>query len=235
MNIRAIPRLLLSSLLFAGAACGVRAASEREHSPTVEFSEPLVPGKVACGNFIYAGTRSSVCFAEKFLTEVAEQTTLDAEPKFRAVRLDSDKLFDLPFCVWSGEGAFTLADKERTNLRKYLLNGGFVLSSPSCSNADWDKSLRREIELALPEHKLLKISMSHPMFSVLNQVPELKCKNGNTALLEGIEVNGRLVMVHSREGLNDVANAKGCCCCGGNEIKASRPVNANILTYALLY
>jgi hypothetical protein len=32
-----------------------------------------------------------------------------------------------------------------------------------------------------------------------------------------------------------VGNAKGCCCCGGNEIRNSALVNVNILTYALLY
>jgi hypothetical protein len=35
--------------------------------------------------------------------------------------------------------------------------------------------------------------------------------------------------------LNNTANAPGCCCCGGNEIKNSMEVNVNILAYALLY
>jgi hypothetical protein len=203
--------------------------------PVVPFTAPLEPGVVPCGNLIYAGSRSSVCFADHFLGDVATGTTVQVEKHFRAVRLDSDRLFDLPFCVFSGEEAFTLTERERKNLRQYLLNGGFLLSSPSCSNADWDRSLRKEIELALPEYKLVKIPMSHPVFSVLNKIDTLKCKNGNTALLEGLEVNGRLVMIHSKEGLNDVGNAKGCCCCGGNEILKSASVNVNILTYVLLY
>ena len=53
-------------------------------------------------------------------------------------------------------------------------------------------------------------------------------------MLEGLEINGRLVMVYSKEGLNDVANAKGCCCCGGNEI-ARRPRERELFTYAVLY
>jgi hypothetical protein len=203
--------------------------------PVVPSTAPLVPGMIPCGNLIYAGNRSSVCFADKFLTDAATTTTAKVEKNFRAVRLDADNLFDLPFCVFSGEEAFTLTERERKNLRHYLLNGGFLLSSPSCSNEAWDKSLRKEIELALPEYKLNKIPMTHPVFSVLNKIDTLKCKNGNTALLEGLEVNGRLVMIHSKEGLNDVGNAKGCCCCGGNEILQSAAVNVNILTYVLLY
>ena len=54
-------------------------------------------------------------------------------------------------------------------------------------------------------------------------------------MLEGIEVNGRIVMIHSKEGLNDVSNAEGCCCCGGNEILSCIQVNVTLFTYALLY
>ncbi|MBC8040162.1 MAG: DUF4159 domain-containing protein [Opitutaceae bacterium] len=211
------------------------AGKEANPAPVVPSTAPLVPGMIPCGNLIYAGNRSSVCFADKFLTDAAGATTAKVEKHFRAVRLDADNLFDLPFCVFSGEEAFTLTERERKNLRHYLLNGGFLLSSPSCSNEAWDKSLRKEIELALPEYKLNKIPMTHPVFSVLNKIDTLKCKNRNTALLEGLEVNGRLVMIHSKEGLNDVGNAKGCCCCGGNEILQSASVNVNILTYVLLY
>ncbi|AHF93034.1 hypothetical protein OPIT5_25315 [Opitutaceae bacterium TAV5] len=229
------PVLLLTGLAVAlfSATPPLRAAKTEEiHTPTVA---PLEPGRIACGNLIYAGNRSSVCFADKFLGDVAKETTLETEKKFRFVRLDSDTVFDLPFCVFSGEGSFTLTDRERRNLRQYLLNGGFLLSSPSCSNADWDASLRKEIALAMPEYPFTKIPMTHPVFGVLNQITALTCKEGNTAMLEGMEVNGRLVMIHSKEGLNDVGNAKGCCCCGGNEIRQSAAVNVNILVYALLY
>ncbi len=238
MNMLRPTGLVLLLVVSCGFASLVTAGTNQkpEHpDPVVPSTAPLEPGMVPCGNLIYAGNRSSVCFADKFLTDVATSTTLKVEKRFRAVRLDSDRLFDLPFCVFSGEDAFTLTERERKNLRQYLLNGGFLLSSPSCSNEDWDKSLRKEIELALPEYKLVKIPMTHPVFSVLNKIDSLKCKNGNTALLEGLEVNGRLVMIHSKEGLNDVGNAQGCCCCGGNEILQSAAVNVNILTYVLLY
>lgn len=233
----------MKTIRLTGLLCGVllalvtvvAAASPKAADVPVPSNAPLEPGMIPCGNLIYAGNRSSVCFADKFLTDVATATTLKVEKRFRSVRLDADNLFDLPFCVFSGEDAFTLTERERKNLRHYLLNGGFLLSSPSCSNAAWDKSLRKELELALPEYKLNKIPMTHPVFSVLNKIETLKCKNGTTALLEGLEVNGRLVMIHSKEGLNDVGNAKGCCCCGGNEILQSAAVNVNILTYVLLY
>ncbi len=228
--------VLLIILCLSGLAMGSGVNEEpTDLPPPTPDTAPLQPGVIACGNLIYAGDRSSICFADKFLDDVGTQTTLKVERKFRSVRLDSDQLFNYPFCVFSGENSFTLTDKERKNLRKYLLNGGFIVSSPSCSNEDWDASLRKELSLALPEYPLKVIPMTHPIFSIVNKITQLECKEGNMALLEGIEVNGRIVMVHSKEGLNDVANAEGCCCCGGNEILSSAEVNVNLFTYALLY
>ena len=77
--------------------------------------------------------------------------------------------------------------------------------------------------------------MSHAIFSTVLQIPVLTEKKGKSSLVEGLELNGRLVMVYSQEGLNDVGNAKGCCCCGGNEIMQAASVNLNVLVYALLY
>ena len=191
--------------------------------------------KLQCGNLVYAGTKSSICFADKFLSDVAANTNLNVGKNFVPVRLDADNVFDFPFCVWSGEADFSLTKKERDNLRKYLLNGGFILSSPGCSDPNWDTALRKELKLIFPEYKMVKLPMSHPVFSTVNQVTRLTDKHGGQAYVEGMEVNGRLVMVYSKDGLNDVSNAKGCCCCGGNMIVEAVLVNVNVFTYALLY
>jgi len=120
-------------------------------------------------------------------------------------------------------------------LRKYLTGGGFLLVSPGCSDSTWDKAFRKEIKLAFPEHALKPIPMSHPIFSLMNEIPRLTDKNGKEVALEGLEINGRLALVYSREGLNDVAHAKGCCCCGGNEVRDPAKVNVNIFIYAAIY
>jgi hypothetical protein len=188
-----------------------------------------------CGNLIYAGSKSSVCFADRFLTDVAQQTSLRVNPKFSPVRLDTDGLFDYPFCVMSGNENFSLTQKERKQLRQYLTRGGFLLVSPGCSDEKWDRSFREEIKVCFPEYPLVKIPLSHPIFSVVNPITRLTDKHGRPVSLEGLEINGRLVLVYSKEGLNDVAHADGCCCCGGNEIQDPARINVNVFTYAVLY
>jgi hypothetical protein len=77
--------------------------------------------------------------------------------------------------------------------------------------------------------------MSHPIFSVVNKIPRLNDKYGRSTTIEGMEFDGRLGLVYSKDGLNDVSHAEGCCCCGGNQITECLQVNVNVLTYALLY
>ncbi len=218
-------------------AAGATAATK---SPKAQVVTPVKPGTVdltvlQCGNLIYADNKSSVCFADKFLSDVARDTNLKVAKNFCPVKLSADALFDFPFCVMSGNEPFTLTQKERDNLRKYLSYGGFLLASPGCSDAKWDKSFRTEMKLCFPDVPLKKIPMNHPIFSIVNSISRLTEKSGKQVMLEGLELNGRLVMIYSTEGLNDVGNAKGCCCCGGNEIREAARVNVNVFTYALLY
>jgi hypothetical protein len=63
-------------------------------------------------------------------------------------------------------------------------------------------------------------------------------KSGGPRLpdLEALEIDGRVVMILSPDGLNDTGNAgPGCCCCGGNEVKSALKLNVNILAYALTH
>ena len=235
--------LALAALSLSSIALGVGAGASAERKQK-ELEDALVASasavkadltKIQCGNLVYSSNKSSVCFADKFLGDVASRTHLEVGRNFVPVRLDADTLFDFPFCVWSGEDTFTLTAKDRENLRKYLLNGGFIVSSPGCSDPRWDAALRKELKLIFPEQELRKLPMTHPVFSTVFKISRLTDKQGKAAQIEGIEINGRLVMVYSKDGLNDVGNAKGCCCCGGNMITESAQVNVNAFTYALLY
>jgi len=221
-------RILLALCAFAGSALG-----QTDDAPLPPAQSDLK--LLQAGNLIYAGNKSSTCFADHFLISVSEQTNLRVNPHFCPVRLDAEELFDFPFCVMSGHENFALTQVERKQLRKYLTQGGFLLVSPGCSDPNWDQSFRQEIKACFPEYPLHKIPMSHPIFSVVNSITTLVEENGRDVSLEGIEINGRLALVYSKEGLNDVAHASGCCCCGGDEIQDPESVNVNIFTYAVLY
>jgi hypothetical protein len=188
---------------------------------------------IECANLIYAGTKSSVCFSESFLSSLASDTTINTSRKFKPVKLAGKELFRYPFAIMTGEGSFTLPETERANLKRYLERGGFLLASAGCSSSTWDKSFRREIKKAMPERKLEAVPLEHPIFHTVYDIKDL-ATHGDPAKLEGMTIGGKIVLIYSPDGLNDTRTMHGCCCCGGNEINNSQKVNANILAYALL-
>ena len=188
---------------------------------------------VECANLIYAGTRSSVCFSDRFLSVLARDTTINASPKFKPVKLADAELFQFPFAVMTGEGEFVLTATERVQLKRYLERGGFLLASAGCSSPAWDQSFRAEFKIIFPDRELAPIPVDHEIFRTVYDIPELKTKK-LPATLEGLSIGGKIVLLYTRDGLNDTETLHGCCCCGGNEILNAQQVNANVLAYALM-
>jgi len=192
---------------------------------------------IQCANLIYGGTHTSRCFSDEFLSAVQKPTTIATERHFKSVKLDSDELFQHPFVMMTGESAFHFTSGEREKLKTYLASGGFLLASAGCSNKEWDRSFRREMTTLFDTNALKTVEMSHPLFRTVHTIEKLELSHASAeeARLEGIELDGKMVVVYSPHGLNDTAHTEGCCCCGGNEIQNCIRVNINILVYALLH
>jgi hypothetical protein len=202
-------------------------------TPPLRAAEAAGGEVIECANVIYAGTKSSVCFSEEFLSSVAAETTISTARRFKAVKLSEVELFRFPFAVMTGEGAFTLTDEERRNLKSYLEKGGFLLASAGCSSKEWDASFRSEMVRILPDRKLAELPMDHPVFRTVHDIKRLETKHQDAKLL-GLTMGDKTTVIYSPDGLNDTGTLHGCCCCGGNEIKNSQKVNTNVLVYALL-
>ena len=191
---------------------------------------------VRCGNLIYGRNKTSVCFSSEFLTEISKDTNIVADPKLHQVRLGTAELFLYPFCVMTGEGDFRLTKSQRENMRTYLSNGGFIIASSGCSNRNWSRCFRREMKIIFPEVELQRIDHSHPVFNTVYTIDLLDLGDGEEAFLEGLEIDGKVVLIVTSDGLNDSGKASDdCCCCGGNEIDNARQVNCNLLAYTLTH
>lgn len=191
-------------------------------------------GEVKCANLIYARNKTSVCFSSDFMEDINSKTNIRTDGKFTPVRLEEGNLFDYPFAVMTGEGTFELESEQRDSLKSYLTGGGFVVASAGCSDNSWARSFRKELEGMFPENKMKKLEMDHPVFHSFHEIKRLKSARDS---LEGLEIDGKIVLVFSSDGLNDSDNAEdeSCCCCGGNEIDNAREINVNLLIYALTH
>jgi len=228
--------LCLTLTISPGLAFAQDTGDRARDDESVDTDAP--EGTVYCANLTYADEKSSVCFSDQFLKEIREETNINAHPGFEDVRLDSAELFDYPFVVMTGEGAFKINEQQLTNLRDYLDSGGFLLASAGCSSKPWNTSFRRVMDRAYPEAALIRLDADHPIYHSVYDIEQSRYKSGGPKLpvLDALQIDGRVVMVWSPDGLNDTANAgPECCCCGGNEVKSARKLNVNILAYALTH
>lgn len=229
-DISSLSTALASVALLAASLCAPVAAQDNANQTEPRF------GEVQCANLIYANDKTSVCFSDAFMAQAQRDANIRTTGKFTPVKLDSPDLFEHPFAVMTGEGAFTLTDAQRRNLLNYLSRGGFIVASAGCSSREWADSFLREIKQIAPDQPLKKLEMDHAIFRTVYDIKTLTAKQGNRPYLAGLEIDGRIVLVFTEDGLNDTGNAgPQCCCCGGNEIRNAKEVNVNLLAYALTH
>lgn len=192
-------------------------------------------GVVQVANLVYASTKSSECFADHFLVQAEQDSSISTSRRFHAIKLASSEIYNFPLVIMTGEGEFSLPDVERQNLKRFVQRGGFLLASSGCSSKEWDTSFRREMTEIFGNNKLGKLNMTHPIFHTVYDVKSIQAAHGEAKPLEGISFEGRLGVIYSQDGLNDTSHTTGCCCCGGNEISNSVQINVNILAYALTH
>jgi hypothetical protein len=223
LSLLVMPIILASG--FGGSSAFAQSADDDDRGPTIEVAR-----------LTYAGDRPTACFSGAFLTLADHRSTLRVDRAWHEASLGHSTLFEHPLAVMSGDQAFELPAAEVERLREYLTGGGFLLASASCSSRDWDASFRRALERALPDHKLERLPADHPLLHTLYDVKRVVTVKPHDAPLWGLTLHGRLVVLYSPVGLNDSAQmGPDCCCCGANEIRNARYINANALVYAVTH
>lgn len=219
-------------MMLAGVTAAILAtAQDWSHSASNSESD-----MVRCANLTYAGNKTSVCYSDRFLTRMRQETKINTAPKFDKAHLGKEDLFQYPFSIMTGEGGFTLTPQERINMKHYVTHGGFIVASAGCSDPEWTRSFRSEMNRVFPGNKMKVIPISHPIYRTVYKVDSTHTIHDNRgANLEGLFYKDRIVVVFSPDGLNDTSHAENCCCCGGDEIDQSEYMNVNILAYALLH
>lgn len=193
--------------------------------------------KVRVARLVYAGGKTSKCFADGFLEMADRRLESNISRNLEKVELASDEIFAFPFIIMTGEGRFSLSEKDRNQLQAYLKGGGFLLASAGCSNRKWATSFKAVMADLYPEQEMQKLDLDHPLFHTLVDIDRIVASKGSqVGAVYGMNLEDRLAVVFSPLGLNDTANAGGgCCCCGGNEVRNSKQINANIVAYALTH
>jgi len=227
--------ILLAADGFSLVASSDAAAADRGDA-TASASADGDADAIRVAMLTYGDGVTARCFSNAFLADADAVTAARVAPDFSAVRLGAGDLYHHGVAILSGEGDFAFTDAERRNLADYLACGGFVIASAGCSNAAWNHAFAAELETIFPDATLVTLDAGHEVFHRVYDVEYSRYRSGAARLptLHGLDIDGRLALVWSPDGLNDTAAIGGdCCCCGGDEAQAARRLNVNLLLYAL--
>jgi hypothetical protein len=109
-----------------------------------------------------------------------QMTSIKVHPDGRYLNFIDKELFDYPWIYMVEPGKLRFADEEVMILRKYLLNGGFLMADDFWGVYQW-ANFEREIKRVLPEREFVELEMDHPVFHCVFplNVPKNKLQTPN--------------------------------------------------------
>jgi hypothetical protein len=91
---------------------------------------------------------------------------LKVNPNGRFIDLTDPELFDYPWIYMVEPGLMILEDAEVPVLRKYLLNGGFLMADDFWGKPQW-ANFEHQIRRVFPDRQWVELEMDHPIFHVV--------------------------------------------------------------------
>ncbi|MFC1766839.1 DUF4159 domain-containing protein, partial [Planctomycetota bacterium] len=106
-----------------------------------------------------------------FSYRLQQLTALEVNPDGKIIRLTDPELFDYPFIYIIEPGDMVLSDEEVETLRRYLLNGGFLMVDDFWGEREWD-NFYYEIKRVFPDREPEELKKSHPIFRAVFDLKE---------------------------------------------------------------
>lgn len=214
--------ILLAGLLLVGF-----------RSPAPPYSCQLGLVKYNGGGDWYSNLETSLPNLIKFCNE---NLGTKINPEQAIVEVGSSELFNYPFIHLTGHGNIILSNQEASNLRNYLIGGGFLHIS---DNYGMDKFIRPQMKKVFPELDFIELPFSHKIYhqkyDFPNGLPKVHEHDRKPPQGFGLVWQGRLVCFYdfecdlgdgweSPEVHNDSPEVR---------LKALR-MGANLIQYALM-
>ena len=121
-------------------------------------------------------------------------------PEEDVVEVGSRDIFLYPYIYMTGHGNVVFSDADASNLRKYLVGGGFLHID---DNYGLDKFIRIELKKVFPELELIEIPFDHAVyhqkFDFPRGLPKIHEHDGKPAQGLGLFYQGKLVVYYSFE------------------------------------
>jgi len=106
-----------------------------------------------------------------FSFRLQQLTSLKVNPQPVVLELTDPELFKYPFIYLIEPGDIVLTNEEIKALRRYCLNGGFLMVDDFWGEREWD-TFYGEIKRVFPDRELLELPLEHPIFHCVYDLTE---------------------------------------------------------------
>lgn len=106
-----------------------------------------------------------------FSFRLHQLTSMEVNPDGVVLGLTNPKLFDYPFIYIVEPGQLVFSEEEVKILRRYLLNGGFLMVDDFWGEDEW-YNFYREIKRVFPTREPVELPLSHPIFHAVFDLKE---------------------------------------------------------------
>jgi hypothetical protein len=93
-------------------------------------------------------------------------TSLKIRPGFNCINITTKELERYPFVYMADSGRFALKDQEVTDLRRYLLNGGFLMADDFWGDDQWNH-FYGQMKLVFPDREPVELSIDDRIFQTV--------------------------------------------------------------------
>lgn len=176
---------------------------------------------------------------------------LSAATKPRELAASDPNLFNYPIAYMHGRHKFDLSRAERERLKQYIENGCVLFADACCSSAQFDKSFRELLTALYPDKPLTRIPVTHELYStkighdlrtVRRRGADQTAGRGVIAnavitgepALEGIEIDGRYVVIYSKYDISCALERQSAIACEGYVSEDATKLAVNIIQYLML-
>lgn len=116
------------------------------------------------------------------------------------IDVGSQEIFNYPFIHMTGHGNVIFSDQEISNLRSYLVGGGFLHID---DNYGMDKFIRPQLKRLFPDLELIELPFSHPIYHQTydfpNGLPKIHEHDNKAPQGFGLIYEGRLIVFYTYE------------------------------------
>ncbi len=102
---------------------------------------------------------------------LSQMTSLKVDPDGLVLDIADPRLFDYPWIYMVEPGGLMFLDEEVPILRRYLLNGGFLMVDDFWGEREWE-NFAGEMKRVFPEFEIVDLSLDHPIFHIVFDIKE---------------------------------------------------------------